>query len=46
MREGIPFEQPVEIKPDTAWVRVVVADRISGRAGSITIPVSAFKPKV
>jgi VWFA-related protein len=43
LREGIPFDQLVKIKPETTSVRIVVVDENSGRIGSITVPVSAIK---
>jgi VWFA-related protein len=42
MRDGIPIEQSMEIRPDSGSVRVVVVDESSGRMGSVTIPASQF----
>jgi VWFA-related protein len=42
MRDGIPLEQSMEIKPDTGSVRVVVVDENTGRMGSVTIPTTAI----
>ena len=40
---GIPFQQPVKLKPGTGSLRVLVIDRNSGRMGSVTIPDSALR---
>jgi hypothetical protein len=42
MRDGIPLDQPVALKPGTTSVRVIVVDENSGRLGSVTIPAAAF----
>ena len=38
IKEGISFDQPLDSKPDTGVVRIVVVDKNSGRMGSVTIP--------
>jgi hypothetical protein len=45
LREGIPFNQVLEIAPGVETVRVVVLDENSGRMGSVTVPASALKVK-
>jgi VWFA-related protein len=45
MSEGIPFDQPVHLKPDTGSVRLVVVDENSGRMGSVTVPAAALRAK-
>lgn len=42
LKEGIPFDQAVELGPGVGSVRIVVLDENSGRMGSVTIPVSAL----
>jgi VWFA-related protein len=43
LRDGIPFNQVVEIAPGVGSVRIVVLDENSGRMGSVTIPAAALK---
>ena len=43
LREGIPFDQYIEKKPDAGSVRIVVVDESSGRMGSVTIPAAALR---
>jgi hypothetical protein len=45
LREGVPFNQIVELAPGVGSVRLVVVDENSGRMGSITIPASRFAAK-
>jgi VWFA-related protein len=45
LKEGITFNQPLEINQNTDSVRVVVVDENSGRMGSITIPSAALLRK-
>ncbi len=42
LKDGIPFDQPLEIAPDTGSLRIIVLDENSGRMGSVTIPVTAL----
>jgi len=42
LRDGIPFNQTVELAPGVGSVRIVVLDENSGRMGSVTIPASAL----
>jgi VWFA-related protein len=42
LKDGIPFDQAVELAPGTGSVRIVVLDENSGRMGSVTIPVAAL----
>jgi VWFA-related protein len=43
LKEGIPFDQVVELGRGVGSVRIVVLDENSGRMGSVTIPVSALE---
>jgi VWFA-related protein len=43
LRDGIPFNQAVEVAPGVGSVRIVVVDENSGRMGSVTIPAGALK---
>jgi hypothetical protein len=45
VKDGIPFDQFVEKKPDSGSLRVVVVDENSGRMGSVTIPTAILKGK-
>lgn len=45
LKEGIPFEQPVEVGKGVGSIRIVVLDENSGRMGSVTIPVAALGAK-
>jgi hypothetical protein len=45
MHDGIPFEQPLESKPETTSVRVLVVDENSGLMGSVTVPTGAWGEK-
>jgi hypothetical protein len=45
LREGIPFNQVLEIAPGVETLRVVVLDENSGRMGSVTLPASAVAVK-
>jgi VWFA-related protein len=45
MRDGIPFEQPLESKPEITSVRVLVVDENSGLMGSVTVPTGAWGEK-
>src|SRR5262249_37010974 len=38
MQSGVPFDQFVEKKADTASIRMIVVDEGSGRMGSVTLP--------
>lgn len=40
LREGIPFDQVLEVAPGMGSVRLIVVDENSGRMGSVTIPAS------
>jgi VWFA-related protein len=42
LRDGIPFNQTVEVAPGVGSVRIVVLDENSGRMGSVTIPAAAL----
>jgi len=42
LREGVPFEAKVQLRPDSGSIRVVVVDENSGRMGSVTIPATDF----
>jgi VWFA-related protein len=44
LKDGIPFEQPINTKNAFDSARLIVVDENSGRIGSITVPASAFKP--
>jgi VWFA-related protein len=46
LREGIPFNQSLEVGPGVGSVRIVVLDENSGRMGSVTIPAAAVTPKL
>ena len=45
LREGIPFEQPLDVAATTGSVRLLVVDENSGRIGSVTIPAAAIEAK-
>ena len=45
LKEGIPFDQPVEKTQDLGSVRIVVVDENSGRMGSVTVPAEALQGK-
>ena len=42
LRDGIPFEEPVDATPVAGSLRVMVVDENSGRIGSVTVPRTAF----
>ena len=42
LKDGLPFEQPIDSKTPFDSVRLVVVDENSGRMGSITVPAAAF----
>lgn len=44
LKDGIPFEQPIDTKSSFDSARLIVVDENSGRMGSVTIPLSALKP--
>jgi hypothetical protein len=41
--DGIPFEQPIDLKPDDDSVRLIVIDANSNRIGSITLPATSLR---
>ena len=41
METGVPFDQFIEKKSDTASIRLIVVDETSGRMGSVTVPADA-----
>lgn len=45
LRDGIPFDQYVEQKPNTGSLRIVVVDENSSRMGSVTVPAAVLKGK-
>lgn len=45
LRDGIPFDQPIEKGESTGSVRIVVVDENSGRMGSITVPAESLQGK-
>jgi VWFA-related protein len=45
LRDGVPFELKVEVRPDSSVVRVVAVDENSGRIGSVTIPAGTLAGK-
>jgi hypothetical protein len=45
LQEGIPFDQFVERKQDTGFLRIVVVDENSGRMGSVTVPAAVLQGK-
>ena len=45
LKEGIPFDQYIEKKPDTGSLRIVVVDENSGHMGSVTVPAAVLKGK-
>ena len=45
VKNGIPFDQFVEKKPETGSLRIVVVDENSGRMGSVTVPSAILKGK-
>jgi VWFA-related protein len=44
LKDGIPFEQPIDAKAAFDSARFLVVDENSGRIGSVTVPASAFEP--
>jgi VWFA-related protein len=44
LKDGLPFEQPIDSKTTFDSVRLVVVDEKTGRMGSVTVPASALKP--
>lgn len=42
LKDGIPFEQPIDSKANFDSVRLIVVDENSGRMGSVTVPAEAF----
>jgi VWFA-related protein len=46
LREGIPFEQPLDTGAGKGSVRLLVVDENSGRIGSVTIPAAAIDSKM
>ncbi|MDE3186634.1 MAG: VWA domain-containing protein [Acidobacteriota bacterium] len=42
LRDGIPFEEPLEMASGAGSLRVMVVDENSGRIGSVTIPGARF----
>jgi VWFA-related protein len=45
VKDGIPFDQFIEKRPQTGSLRIVVVDDNSGRMGSVTIPAAVLKGK-
>jgi hypothetical protein len=45
VKDGIPFDQFIEKKPESGSFRIVVVDENSGRMGSVTIPSAFLKGK-
>jgi len=45
LREGITFEQQVELKPEDGSLRVLLVDENSSRIGTVTLPVTALSAK-
>jgi VWFA-related protein len=45
LRDGIPFDQPIERKQGIGSVRIVVVDENSGRMGSVTVPAESLQGK-
>ena len=45
LKDGIPFDQVVELAPGMGSVRIVVLDENSGRMGSVTIPAASLIKK-
>jgi VWFA-related protein len=43
LRDGVPFRQNLELRPNLESMRVLVVDKNSGRIGSVTIPASALQ---
>jgi VWFA-related protein len=43
LHDGIPFEQPIDLKVNFDSVRIVVLDENSGRMGSVTVPGVALR---
>jgi len=42
LKDGIPFEQPINAKAAFDSARLIVVDANSGRMGSVTVPADAF----
>lgn len=45
MRDGLKLEKTLPLTPKTAALCIVALDQVSGKAGSIHIPLSKYQPK-